>query len=309
LGSNYAGRFTKEDYDIAMHYFEKAIEIDPDYANAYLGIANVWMMRAFQSFATPEEATTLIKSNIAKAFELDSTSAEGYAALAAIQMHFDWNFKSAEKSIEKSISLNPNNAIVQEWYANLLNILGHPMEALEHAEMALKQDPMNIGMKTAIGLNSYCAGRYNEAIKVFQEVLKIDPGNVVALDNLPLALHGAGRFSEEFEAWKVDYSTCFKGYANVFDQGYANGGLSGALNLEADSLVKQLNTKFILPCEIAQIYACAGNKERTLEMLEKDYEVHDPNLPLILRFPVYEFIHDEPRYQNLFHRMNLPYKP
>jgi tetratricopeptide (TPR) repeat protein len=59
-----------------------------------------------------------------------------------------------------------------------LNILGHPKEALEHAEMALKQDPMNIGMKTAIGLNSYCAGRYNEAIKVFQEVLKIDPGNV-----------------------------------------------------------------------------------------------------------------------------------
>ncbi len=144
---------------------------------------------------------------------------------------------------------------------------------------------MNNGNKADYGMNLYFAGRYNEAIKVFQGVLKIDPGNFVALDNLPLALHEVGRYSEELEAWKVDYSTYFKGYANVFDQGYANGGLTGALNLEADSLVKQSNTKFIEPVEIAQIYACAGNKERTLEMLEKDYEVHDPNLPAILRLP------------------------
>ncbi len=83
----------------------------------------------------------------------------------------------------------------------------------------------------------------------------------------------------------MDYSTFFKGYANVFDQGYANGGLIGALNLEADSLIIQSKTKFILPAEIAQLYACAGNKERTLEMLERDYEVHDPNLPLYTKIP------------------------
>ena len=130
-------------------------------------------------------------------------------------------------------------------YADLLSILGHPKEALEQYEMALKLDPMNNDMKSDYGLILYCAGRYNEAIKVFQEVLKIDPGNVVALDNLPLALHEVGRYSEELEAWKVDYSIYFKGYANVFDQGYANGGLTGALNLQADSLVKQSKTKFI----------------------------------------------------------------
>ena len=107
----------------------------------------------------------------------------------------------------------------------------------------------------------------------------------------------------------MDYSIGFKGYANVFNQGYANGGLTGALNLEADSLVKQSNTKFILPWEIAQIYACAGNKERTLEMLEKDYEVHDPTLAAALRYPIFEFVHDEPRFQNLFHKINLLYKP
>ena len=309
LGLNYVGKLTKEDFDIALNYFEKAIEIDPDYADAYLGIAQVWMWRAYNSFSTPGEATPIAKSNLTKAFKLDSTSSDVYVALAAFQMNFDWNFKSAEKFIEKAISLKPNNGSVHDLYAALLNVLGHPKEALEQHEMALKLDPMNNAMKSDYGLILFCAGRYNEAIKVFQEALKIDPGNVLALDNLPLALHEVGRFSEELEAWKVDYSTYLKGYANVFDQGYANGGLTGALNLQADSLVKKSKTKFILPCEIAQLYACAGNKERTLEMLEKDYEVHDPNLPAQLRFPIYEFVHDEPRFQNLFHKINLPYKP
>ncbi len=303
LGRNHQDKLTKEDFDIALNYYEKAIEIDPDYADAYISIAAVWMQRTDASIATPGEATPIIRSNLAKAFKLDSASSEAYAALTEFHLSFDMNFKSAEKSIEKAISLNPNNADVHVCYAVLLLTLGHPKEAVEHSEMSLKLDPMNNYNKATYGMFLYYAGRYNEAIKVFQEVQKIAPGNYGALDIFPLALHKVGRYSEELEAWKVVYSIYFKGYANVFDQGYANGGLTGALNLEADSLVKQSNTKFIEPIEIAQIYACAGNKERTLEMLEKDYEVHDPNLSGNIRDPIYEFVHDEPRYQNLIHKI------
>jgi TolB-like protein len=309
LGETYMKRNSKEGFDIALQYFNKAKEIDPDYAPAYLSLATLAIWRANMLSANPEEAAMMAKSNLAKAFKLDSTSADVYANLAGNQIFFDWNFKSAEKSIEKSISINPNNADAHWSYADLLIILGQPKESLEQAEMALKLDPMNTAMKSDYGLILFCSGRYNEAIKVFQEVIKIDPGNAVALDNLPLALHKVGRFSEELEAWKVDYSTCYIGYANVFDQGYTKGGLTGALNLQADSLVKKSKIKFIEPCEIAQIYACAGNKGLTLEMLEKDYEVHDPGLPYYLRYPIYEFVHDEPRYQNLFHKINLLYKP
>ncbi|HZY25193.1 MAG TPA: tetratricopeptide repeat protein, partial [Bacteroidales bacterium] len=306
----YFYKFTKEDFDFALHYFEKAIEIDPDYKDAYLGVANVWMWRLINSFSTtPEEATPIIRSNLTKAFKLDSTSAQGYMVLSEIQMFVDGDFKSAEESIEKAISVNSNNADAHWLYANLLILFGHPKEALEQHELALKLDPINKVIKTQYGMTLIYARRYNEAIKVFQEVLKTDPGNAVALDALPVALHAVGRYSEELEAWKANYSIGFKGYANVFDQGYANGGLTGALNLQADSLVKQSKTKFIMPGEIAVLYACAGNKERTLEMLEKDYEVHDPTFFAALRYPIFEFVHDDPRFQNLFHKINLPYKP
>jgi TolB-like protein/cytochrome c-type biogenesis protein CcmH/NrfG len=247
LGLNYVGKLTNEDFDIALNYFEKAIEIDPDYADAYLGIAQVWMWRVYNSFSTPDESIPIVKSNLTKAFKLDSTSSEAYSVLSEIQMFFDGDFKSAEESIEKAISVNPNNADAHMRYGNLLGILGHLKEALVEYELSLKLDPMNKGIKTYYGMVLYYDGRYNEAIKVFQEVLKTDPGNAIVLDGLPLALHAVGRYSEELEAWKADYSANFKGYANVFDQGYANGGLTGALNLEADSLVKKSKTKFILP--------------------------------------------------------------
>jgi len=97
-------------------------------------------MRANMLSANPEEATAMAKSNLAKAFKLDSTSTEVYAILGAIQMFFDWNFKNAEKTLEKSISLNPNNADAHLLYANLLILLGHPKEALEQSEMASKLD-------------------------------------------------------------------------------------------------------------------------------------------------------------------------
>jgi len=309
LGLNYLGRYTKEGWDLALQYFEKAKEIDPNYALAYVGISGVWIGREIFSLATPEEVAPIVKTNTAKAFELDSTCSEVYAALSQAQMFIDYDFKGGEASIKKSISLNPNNSGAHGMYGDWLSLLGRSKEALEQAEIALKLDPLNIGIQTDYGLVLFCAGRYNDAITIFHEVLKADPGNGVALSNLPLVLHKVGRFSEELEAWKVYYRTFFKGYANVFDQGYANGGLTGALNLQADCLVKQSKTKFIEPSEIAQLYACAGNKERTLEMLEKDYEVHDPGFTWYLRYPIFEFIHDEPRYQNLFQKVNLQYKP
>jgi TolB-like protein len=309
LGGSYLSQDTKEDNNVALQYYEKAKEIDPDYADAYLGIMAVWIQRAFMSWATPEEAFPIAKAHSAKAAEIDSTRWEIYLALGATQMIIDWDFKGAEKSFLKLFSLDPNNSGGHLLYGQLLSIFGRYKEALEQEELALKLDPMSLDSKSWIGLIYYCSGKNNDAVKVFQEVLIINSGNIIALSNLPLALHELGRYNEELEAWKAYYSSAYKGYANVFDQGYAKGGYPDALSFQADSLAEQLKIKFCEPSEIAHLYACAGSKERTLDMLEYDYEVHDPNLSFDLRFPIYEFIHNEPRYQDLLRKMNLPLEP
>jgi tetratricopeptide (TPR) repeat protein len=195
-------------------------------------------------------------------------------------------------------------------YADLLIIEGRFNEAIEQSEQAKKLDPLNPICKGVPGLYLLFAHRYNDAITAFQEVLKIDPGHVLALSNLPVALHQVGRYKEELEAWKSYYKITYNKIEHVFDFGFARGGYTGALNLEADSLSSQSKTRhYILPFDIACLYACAGNKERTMDMLERCYEVHDLNSPFIINYPVFESLHNDPRFQELAHKMNLPYKP
>jgi TolB-like protein len=306
-GISYFRKFTRHDSEVALKYFEQAIEKDPKFALAYAGISHVWIQRGNYSFASPEEANPKAMEALTKSLELDSTRAEVYHSLAIIKTYIEWDWKGAEASFKKAIVLNPNYADALAGYSCLLIIKGQMKEAIRLNELALKLDPLNPTNKALYGLTLLFARRYDNAIMIFQEVLKMDPGMGIALGNLPEALHQSGRYEEELKAWKLYFNNAFKDFVHVFDQGYAKAGYTGALNLEADTLVAQSKTYYIDPWEMACIYACAGNKERTIELLERAYEVPSPNTPFIL-YPIYDFIRDEPRFQNLCRKMNLPYK-
>ena len=306
-GIFHSRKFTDYDTEIALKYFDQARKKDPEFAVVYAGISDVWVNRAIASFSSPDEATQRALAAIQKALELDSTRAEVYEALATIQTFIKKDWKGSESSVKKAIELKPNYADAQASYVNIMIISGRMKEAIEQAEFAIRLDPLN-PMPTALyGLVLLFARRYDEAIMVFQEILKTTPTNELAIANLPEAFHLVGKYKEELEAWKTYYSNVFNNFIHVFDQGYAKGGLEGALNFEADTLVSQSRTKNINPFEIALIYACAGNRERTLEMLELAYKVNDPNAPF-LTYPVFDIVRDEPRFQDLCRKMNLPYK-
>jgi tetratricopeptide (TPR) repeat protein len=218
-----------------------------------------------------------------------------------------WDWKGAESSFKKAIALNPNYAEAHILYGHLLIIVGRMKEAMEQDELALKLDPLNISFKAHHGFNLLFSRRYDDAITTYQEVLKTDPTDMYVLSNLPEAFHMVGKYKEEFEAWKSYFTTSFKDFVHVFDQVNVKADYARILNLEADTLVAQSKTKLILPTEIALVYACAGNKERAMDMLDRAYEIHDPNLTCLLH-PGYDSLRNEPRFQALCKKMNLPYK-
>ena len=180
-------------------------------------------------------------------------------------------------------------------------------EAIDLNELALKLDPLNLMSKALYGLTLLFARRYDDAITTFQEVLRMDPANGIALGNLPEAFHQVGKYKEEFEAWKSYFSNFFKDFVHVFDLGYAKTGYTGAMNREADTLMAQSKTKYIDPWEMACIYACTGNKERAIGVLESAYEVHSLNMPF-LSYPIFDNLRNEPSFQALCKKMNLPHK-
>ncbi|MCX6254465.1 MAG: hypothetical protein NTV31_08325 [Bacteroidia bacterium] len=306
-GRFYWGKFTQNDLDVALQYFEQAKEKDPDYALAYAGICGVWYQRQQMGFVSPAEATPKATAAITKALELDSTLTEVHYTLGMMNMNIIWDWKGSESEFKKAISLNPNYADAHASYSNFLIIVGRPEESIEQIKLALKLDPYNIMSKALYGITLLFTRSYDDAITTFQDVLKIEPNNALALSNLPLALHMIGKYEEEIDPWKSYYSSSFKNFVHVFDQGYAKAGYVGALNLEADTLVAQSKTTYFNPTEIALLYACAGNKKRALDMLESAYEVHDPNMPYLLN-PVFDILRNEPRFRDLTRKMNLPYK-
>jgi adenylate cyclase len=303
-GEFYRKRENKNSLDTAMKYYKIALEKDPDYARAYYGIAWIYSESLEMGYLSPSEGLPKEYTAIMTALKLDSTLTEIHLGLAAYKYN-EWDLKGCESEYQKAIRINPNNAEARAYYSILLNTLRKPKEAMEQIELALKLAPYDPLIKAMYGMDLLYVGRYNDAIDVGREALKID--SISGISILELGLHLTGRYNEALELWKAEYNVEYPGFVHSFDQGYAKAGYIGALSIEADTLFAQSKTAYVNPGDIAALYVCAGNKNRALDCLERAFEVHDVNLTL-LTFPIFDCLRNEPRYQALCKKMNLPIK-
>jgi len=131
----------------------------------------------------------------------------------------------------------------------------------------------------------------------------MQPESPVAQTVLTCALHMTGRYKEAWESLKKEF--IMLGQGQVFDQDINELGYAGALVKTAEALKISAQTNYINPYLFAIVYLLAGNKERALECLEKAYEIRETNLPYLL-FPMFDIIREEPRFQEIARKMNLP---
>jgi TolB-like protein/Tfp pilus assembly protein PilF len=297
--------------DSAMKYFELAKEIDPGYALAYAGISYVWQNRIAWGTASIAEGSIKSVESIKKALELDSTSAEVQHTLGSVLFSTLWDWEKCELAYKKAIELNPNLAESHAFYSLLLSTMGRNEEALKHGKIALKLDPNNPLIINVYALDLFYAHQYYDAIKTIDEVFKVDSAYFPTLWIRPYVFHMAGRYKEALEAFKVFYvNNYLKEYNHAFDKGFSTGGYAGALRMEADTLLTQANlikTQHFLPSDLAILYILGGNKEKGLTLLEMAFRERDPVMPNLL-MPVFDSVRDEPRFQEIARKMNLPYK-
>jgi TolB-like protein/Tfp pilus assembly protein PilF len=297
-------KLNKDDLEIAMKFFELAKEKDPGFALAYAGIGRVWRGLQQMSLVEVSEAAPKAEAAVERAIELDSTNSEVYHLLGGIRTWTNWDWKGGEASYRKAIELNPQNADAHSTFSHLLNVLGRSDEAMKHIEIALDLDPMNSKIQSFYGVDLIFARRYDEAIKAFQKALKLDPSQGLAA-NVIFALYFAGREAEATEMLKKFPNN--KDFLNDIDKGYNEGGFKGAMKKLADIRAERSKTIFVAPYGVAYEYAVAGDIDNAMNWLEKAYEEHDPNLPYLLS-PSFDILRDDPRFQELARKMNLPYK-
>jgi len=306
-GKFYLYRANQEDVDTALQCFEQAKDRDPEFALAYAGIGMVWIFRQQLCISSPEDAGPKMMEAVGKALELDSTLADVHYTMAGANVYGMYDLEGGELAYKKAIEINPNHAEAHALYSHLLNMLGNTEEAMQHGELAIKLDPHNPTVKVWYSQDLFYAKRYEEAIAVSSEIFEKNPTMFMALEALYQAFYLTGRHKESIAAMKLHYCEFLKDFDHAFDQ-YEKLGYTETLKLEADILLEQSKTKFILPIVFFELYFFIGNKQRALDFLEQAYEMHDPNVLYIGR-PIYSNLFNEPRFQEICRKLKIHCKP
>jgi serine/threonine protein kinase/lipoprotein NlpI len=305
-GMSHLYRFTPQEIDAALHYFEQALEADPDYALAYVGISFVWGCREQFGLVIPSEATPKNKAAAQKALELDDTLPEVHYKWAGIKTWSDWDWEAGEQAFKRALELKPNFAEALAYYSNLLCYMDRLDEALAMAERAQQLDPVNSVILSISATTYEYLRRYDDVIELYKTALQTSPNDFVALNSLWVDYYMKGMHEESLESAKAAFTVMgMAEIANVMARGYEEGGYRGAMTSAAETMAAFAKQTYVSPYFIASMYVSAEDKDNTMEWLEKAYEMRDPNMPYVSN-PYFDFLDDDPRYQDLLRRMNLP---
>jgi serine/threonine protein kinase/lipoprotein NlpI len=306
-GNFFFYKLTREGIGTALQYYERAIEIDSTYAPAYAGIALVWGGRAQMGYLSMSVAAKESDRAEARALALDSSLAEIHYMIGVRKVWLEWNWEGAMRSLRKAIELNPNMAEAHAYFSHLLFMRKRPEEAMEHIGEALKLDPFNPLIQSLYAMDLMYARRYDEVIRLMRKTLEASPMEPIALSTIRSAYHQKMMYDEALEAWRLSFEAKGDHEAiQALNRGRAEGGYSGALRNVAEMLIERSKTSYVTPWQVATLYTRAGMKEKALDWFEKAYEAHDPNMPYLSIDPIFDDLHDLPRFQAILKRMGLP---
>ena len=168
-------KVTPPDITKSIGFFKQAIELDPSYALAYVGLVDACRGLALTSDRPPKEVFPQAKAAATKAVQIDESLAEAHAALASVHLWFDWDWAGAEREARRAISLNPNSGFSHLIYMLLLSNLGRHQEAIAEGARARELDPVSLITNSGEGTALFFAGRNDEARERFQKTVELDP--------------------------------------------------------------------------------------------------------------------------------------
>jgi serine/threonine protein kinase/Tfp pilus assembly protein PilF len=307
-GRYYWGKRTREDMPKSIEQFRQAIEIDPNYALAYSGLADCYIagggrhldLSAKEAYANAREAAQ-------KALELDETLAEAHNSLAGVLTSYFWYWERAEDEFIRAIELNPSYATARIWYAEHLYSIGRHDVSIQQARLALELDPLSSMISTALGVSLYFAGEYDQAIQQYQHTLEASPDFQRAIYWLGFGYIKKERHREAIEQLKLVFDLSGDS-VDLAALGYAYA-VAGQIN-EAEEVLRQLeelsNQRYVSPVDMAMLHVGLGNNEQAMEYLEIAYGEHADRMSWIKVNPVFVPLRSDPRFQALLQRMNFP---
>ncbi|MEP6923506.1 MAG: protein kinase [Pyrinomonadaceae bacterium] len=303
---------TEEWIKKGIGYFQKAIDLDPNYALAHSGISEAYAFLASSTGGwAPRKAYPKAKAAALKALELDDALGEAHCSLGFSYLLYDWDFAAAEREFKRAIELSPNYSNAHDGYGFYLKATGRHTEAIEKCKLVQELDPLSPFAYVSLGYAYYFARDYERAINECNKAIEMDKNSTFAYRNLGLAYLQQEKLSDAIAALSnaVKYSSgglAFESYLG-FAYAIADKRLEA---LEVLTNLKEIGKKRYVPAyNFAMIYVGLGDFDEAFDRLEQAYEERSGFLPFLNVEPVVDCLRDDSRFSDLLKRIGLLMRP
>jgi TolB-like protein/predicted Zn-dependent protease len=289
----------------AAEYFVQAIEIDPTYALAYAGLADAYY-RLSNVYAPTREAMPKARAAAMKALEIDNTLSEAHAAMGIIKMFYEWDWSGAEEEFTKAINSNHNNAIAHQRFGLYFNLLGRFDEARQELDLAMLIDPLSPHSYWSLTLTYFLTCEYEKAIEEVQKALEMERDYKPALYLLGRTYERCGQVDQAIEVFKKIFALSNSPmFLSALGRAYAGNGQHELARNVLKELQELSKRCYVSAYSKAIIHLALGDKNQTLDCLEKACEDRCEMMTWLRIDPSFDGIRSDLRFRNLLRRVGL----
>ena len=292
----------------AQAYFERAIALEPNYALAYVGLADAHILGLTYADAPAKDAITRAREALVRARALDEQNAAVHAWLGVILAEHDWNWSGAEHAFHRAVELNPNFAYAHKLYSEYLSYVGRFEEAIAEARLARRLDPLSVVTNAHVGLVLYRARQYEAALDELQRAIELDPDHPMPYLPRGLALSMLGRHDEAVGALEKGLIASNRSSEMLAQLAVAYGraGLVSRATAMLSELRTRDRTQPVSPFVFALAHLGAGATDRAVDALEAAARSREWYLCVLKTEPIFDPLRGNARFENLVRQLNLP---
>jgi len=304
------GRFYSDQATVAgvqrgVEYFHQAIEKDPRYALAYVGIANAYFLLSSQ-FSSPREAMPKVKEAATKALQIDQSLAEAHTLLGLVNAFYDYDFPSAADQFKRGVELDPGSASAHQWRGYFLIAMAQQQEALDELTKAKELDPLSDTVSLLLSVSYLFSRQYDQSIDQSKKMIAAEPDFWWGHFLLGWAEAETGKYDEAIQALtratQLDaspYPTAYLGYAD------ARSGNKARAQDALHELEQKSHQLYVPRYQVAAVYVGLGEKQKAMECLQQAFSNREEIIAFLKVDPTWDSLRSESSFQSLLHRAGL----
>jgi adenylate cyclase len=308
-GLHYWNKLTPADIRKAIDCYEEAIKLEPSYAQAFAMAASAYSYLGSTGQMLPEKAFEIVHVYADRALELDSTIAESHIAKASAYLGYEWKWQQAYDLLQKALQLNPGSVDAYELLGMYYVIMNQKELAVSTLEEAEQMDPLSPIITQSLGSMYIFAERYDEAIRQADKLLEMNPKMRISIEMKGWATGMKGDWNAAIPYFEEVHKLTNHPLKGLMGLGFAYGKLGRTE--EAMEIIRKMELRqqqepdSVIDADLAGVWFGIGNYDKTFYYLNQCVDKKMGPISYFLEYPAYQGIKDDPRYQDLLHRIGL----